>query len=130
MLGAREFLAPGASRKAGKARAARRDLTSSLSFLCAVGPKRGAIWGLEMSGTKIDPGAARARAAAKRNDGLIERAAKRADWAGAALESAAGDLDGAHGTEGHALTGLAEVVLDEAARVSHLAEDIGSQKES
>jgi hypothetical protein len=81
-----------------------------------------------MSGTKIDRGAARTKAAAKQNDGLIERAAKRADWAGAALESAAGDLDGAHGTEGHALTGLAEVVLDEAARVSHLAEDIGSQR--
>jgi hypothetical protein len=81
-----------------------------------------------MSGTKIDRRAARTRAAAKRNDGLIERAAKRADWAGAALESAAGDLDGAHGPEGNALTGLAEVVLDEAGRVSHLAEDIGSQR--
>jgi hypothetical protein len=83
---------------------------------------------MAMSDTKIDRRAARDIAAARRNDGLIERAAKRADWAGAALESAAGDLDGACGTEGNALTGLAEVVLDEAARVSHLAEDIGSQR--
>jgi hypothetical protein len=81
-----------------------------------------------MSNTKGDRRAARTRAAAKRNDGLIERAAKHADWAGAALESAAGDLDGAHGREGNALTGLAEVVQDEAERVSHLAEDIKSQR--
>jgi hypothetical protein len=61
-----------------------------------------------------------------RDSELIKRAAKRTDWAGAALESAAGDLDEAHGVEGNALTGLTEVVLDEAARVSHLAEDIES----
>jgi hypothetical protein len=83
---------------------------------------------MAMPDTRSDRRAARDRAAAKRNDGLIERAAKRADWAGAALESAAGDLDGVYGTEGNALTGLAEVVLDEAARVFHLAEDIGSQR--
>jgi hypothetical protein len=83
---------------------------------------------MAMPDTKIERRAAREIAAARRNDRLIERAAKRADLAGAALESAAGDLDGAYGTEGNALAGLAELVLDEAARVSHLAEDIGSQR--
>ena len=81
-----------------------------------------------MTNTENGSRAARTSAAAKRNDGLIERAAKRADLAGTALESAAGELDGAHGPEGTALTGLAEVVLEEAHRVSHLAEDIASQK--
>lgn len=81
-----------------------------------------------MSGTKSHRHAVLARAAADRNSELIERAAKRADWAGSALESAAGDLDGTHGTEGNALTGLTEVVLEEAARVSRLAEDIESQR--
>ena len=81
-----------------------------------------------MSGTKIDGRATRASAAIRRDDLLIARAAKRTDWAGAALESAAGDLDDAHGSEGDALTGLTEVVLEEAGRISHLAEDIESHR--
>jgi hypothetical protein len=36
--------------------------------------------------------------------------------------------DNAHGVEGKPLTNLAEVVKDEATRVSHLAEDIESHK--
>jgi hypothetical protein len=81
-----------------------------------------------MSATKIGRRATQASAAASRNDELIARAAKCADLAGTALESAAADLDGAHDSAGDPLTGLAEVVLDEAARVSHLAEDIESQR--
>jgi hypothetical protein len=80
-----------------------------------------------MSGT-TDHRAGGAGPATSRDDELLTRAAKRTDWAGAALESAAGDLDEAHGAEGNALPGLVEVVLDEAARVSHLAEDIDSHK--
>jgi hypothetical protein len=70
----------------------------------------------------------RADAATETDDELISRAAKRADWASAALESAADDLDDAHGDQGKSLTGLVEVVQDEAARVSHLAEDIESHR--
>jgi hypothetical protein len=81
-----------------------------------------------MSGGKIDRRAAQEDAAAKKDDELITRAAKRTDWAGTALESAAGDLDDVHGVEGRALTDLAEVVQDEATRVSHLAEDIKSHR--
>jgi len=65
---------------------------------------------------------------AKRSDESIRRAAKRAGWAGTALESAARDLDGACGTDGNALSGLAEVVQDEATRVSGLAEEIESRR--
>ena len=79
-----------------------------------------------MSGTRTGRRTPRIDAAAIRDSELITRAAKRTDWAGAALESAAGELDEAHGVEGNALTGLTEVVLDEAARVSRLAEDIES----
>jgi len=79
-----------------------------------------------MSGTRTGRRTPRIDAAAIRDGELITRAAKRTDWAGAALESAAGELDEAHGVEGNALTGLTEVVLDEAARVAHLAEDIES----
>jgi hypothetical protein len=81
-----------------------------------------------MSGTTLDRRAVRAGAAANRNDELIARAAKRANCAGAALEGAAADMEGAYDSEGAPLTGLAEVVLDEAARVFHLAEDIESQR--
>jgi len=81
-----------------------------------------------MSGSKIDRRAAQEDAAAKQDDELITRAAKRTDWAGTALESAAGDLDDAHGVEGKPLTDLAEVVQDEATRMSHLAEDIESHR--
>jgi hypothetical protein len=82
-----------------------------------------------MSGSKIDRRAARDDADAKKDDELITRAAKRTDWAGAALESAAGDLDDAPGDKRDALAGLAELVLDEAAVVSRLAEDIDSRKD-
>jgi len=65
--------------------------------------------------------------AAARHDGeLITRASRRADWAGTVLRTAAEDLCEAHGDDGNPLTGLAEVVLEEAARVSHLAKDIES----
>src|SRR5690242_12858604 len=63
----------------------------------------------------------------RKSDELIGRAAKRAGWAGTALESAARDLDGACGADGNALSGLAEVVQDEATRVSNLAEEIESR---
>jgi hypothetical protein len=81
-----------------------------------------------MSDTTSDDLTARASAARRRDDVLITRAAKRADWAGAALECAAGDLHDAHNSEGNPLTGLTEVVLEEAARVAHLAEDIESHR--
>lgn len=80
-----------------------------------------------MSGTKIDRRVAQTGARADRNDELIARAARRADWAGAALVSAAEDLGGARSCEGNPLTGVSEVVMDEAARVRRLAEDIASQ---
>jgi hypothetical protein len=80
-----------------------------------------------MSGTKIDRRVAQAGGRADRNDELIARAARRADWAGAALVSAAKDLGGARSCEGTPLTGVSEVVMDEAARVCRLAEDIASQ---
>jgi hypothetical protein len=65
--------------------------------------------------------------AAKRSDERIGRAAQRAGWAGTALESAARDLDSACGADGNALSGLAEVVQDQATRVSNLAEEIESR---
>ena len=77
-----------------------------------------------MSGTKIDQRSKRVLAVVRRDDALIARAAKRVDWAGAALRTAARDLSDAHGDDGNPLTGLAEVILDQAARASSLAEDI------
>jgi hypothetical protein len=77
-----------------------------------------------MSGTEID----RVDAVARKDDALIARAAKRTDLAGTALASAAGDLDIAHGRDGNLLTGLAEVILDEAGRISHLVGDIESHR--
>jgi hypothetical protein len=77
-----------------------------------------------MSGTEID----RTNASARKDDELIARAAKRTDLAGTALASAAGDLDIAHGRDGNLLTGLAEVILDEAGRISHLVNDIESHR--
>jgi hypothetical protein len=62
--------------------------------------------------------------AATRNEALIGRAAQRAGWAGIALERAAGDLDGAWGADGNGLSGLAEIVHEEAARASKLAREI------
>ncbi len=64
---------------------------------------------------------------ARRSNELIGRAAKHARWAGAALDSAARDLDGTWGADGNALSGLVEVVQDEATRVSSLAEEIRSR---
>jgi len=66
-------------------------------------------------------------AAAKRDDELVERAAKRTDWAGEALEHAADDLDDV-GADETKLTALAETVQEEAEHVSRLAKDIESQR--
>jgi hypothetical protein len=77
-----------------------------------------------VSGTEIDQRSKRVRAVARRDDELIARAAKRADWAGAALRTAARDVGDAHGDDGNPLTGLAELVLEQAGRISSLAEDI------
>lgn len=79
-----------------------------------------------MSGTKLVGRVGVKDAAWKRNDALIGRAARRADWAVSALEGAAGDLTRAHGPEGNSLTGIAEIVQDQAVRLSSLAEDIES----
>lgn len=76
--------------------------------------------------TTLDPRAARNNSAERSNE-LIGRAAKHAGWAGAALESAARDLDGTWGADGNALSGLVEVVQDQATRVASLAEEIGSR---
>jgi len=76
------------------------------------------------SGTEIDRRSERVIAVERRDDALIARAAKRADWAGTALRTAAEDLSDAHSHDGNPLTGLAEVVLEHAARASSLAEDI------
>jgi hypothetical protein len=65
-------------------------------------------------------------AAAERDNQLVERAAKRADWAGEALEHAADDLEDV-GAEQSRLSGLAEAVQEEAEHVSRLAKDIESQ---
>jgi hypothetical protein len=81
-----------------------------------------------MPGTEIDRPTEQGNAAARKDDALIARAAKRADLAGTALASAAVDLDNAHGRDGNALAGLAEVILDEAGRVSHLVQDIESHR--
>jgi hypothetical protein len=67
-------------------------------------------------------------AAAIRNDRLISRAAKRTDLAGTALAGAAEDLASACGRDGNALTGLAEVLLHDAGRLSQLADDIESHR--
>jgi hypothetical protein len=65
---------------------------------------------------------------AERDDKLVSRAAKRADWAGSALEGAADDLTDVGDDDTDSLTGLAEVVQDEAEKVSRLAKDIESQR--
>jgi hypothetical protein len=66
-------------------------------------------------------------AAARRDNELVERAAKRADWAGNALEHAADDLEDV-GADESGLTALAETVQEEAEHVSRLAKDIESQR--
>jgi hypothetical protein len=66
-------------------------------------------------------------AAAKKDDELVSRAAKRTDWAGNALEGAAEDLDDVS-EDDSTLTGLAESVQDEATKVARLAKDIERQR--
>jgi len=80
-----------------------------------------------MSGTEIDC-PTQGNAAAMKDDALIARAARRTDLAGTALAGAAADLGNAHSRDGNALTGLAELIWDEAERVSHLVEDIESHR--
>jgi hypothetical protein len=63
----------------------------------------------------------------QRDDALVARAAKRADWAGDALEQAADDLENV-GDDASSLSGLAETVQDEAEHVARLAKDIESQR--
>ena len=79
-----------------------------------------------MPPTAVDGRVGRSNSA-KRSNQLIGRAAKRAAWAGTALESAARDLDGTWGADGNALSGLAEVVQDASIRVTNLAEEIESR---
>jgi hypothetical protein len=62
------------------------------------------------------------------NDEWIDRAAKRADWAGRALERAAEDLREAGARDG-GFDGLTEMVLEQAGHVSRLAEDIESRRD-
>lgn len=80
-----------------------------------------------MTGTKINRGRSAMDA---RNDDLIVHAAKLAAWAGDALTTAAGDLNDAHGCDRKPLTGLTQVVTEQAARVSSLADDIDSHRDS
>jgi hypothetical protein len=83
-----------------------------------------------MSGTKVEP----TRDLAVRGNRMtvdgerLDRAAKRADWAGRALEHAAEDLREA-GAEDGGFEGLTEMALDHAGRVSRLAKDIESRKD-
>jgi hypothetical protein len=84
---------------------------------------------MPMPSTEIDR-RVRVNAAARKDHVLIARAAKRMKLAGTALASAAWDLDNAHDRHGNALTALAEVVRDEAGRLSHLVEDIASHKDA
>src|ERR1700730_13160983 len=83
-----------------------------------------------MPSIEIDHRVRRANAAARKDHVLIGRAAKRTKLAGTALASAAWDLDSAHARHGNALTGLAEVVRDEAGRVSRLVKDIESHRDA
>jgi hypothetical protein len=65
-------------------------------------------------------------AATRRNDRRLAHAASLTGLAATALENAAGDLSGAHGEERRPLTGLRQIVVEEAARISRLAADIES----
>jgi hypothetical protein len=96
----------------------------SLPRICcatSIGESEGSV---EMPRNKID--GETEDAAAKRDDELVSRAAKRTDWAGSALEGAAEDLDDV-GEDDSTLTGLTESVQDEATRVARLAKDIERQ---
>jgi hypothetical protein len=84
---------------------------------------------MPMPRTEIDR-RVRVDAAARKDHVLIARAAKRAKLAGTALASAAWDLDDAHDRHGNALTGLAEVVREEARLLSRLVEDIESHRDA
>jgi hypothetical protein len=64
--------------------------------------------------------------ASRRNDKQIAHAASLAGLAATALKNAAGDLSVSFGEERRPLTDLAQIVRDEAARVSRLAADIES----
>ncbi len=77
-----------------------------------------------VSGTEIDQRSRRVLAMVRRDEELIARAAQRAGWAAAALRTAARDLGDAHGDDGNLLTGLAEIVVEQAVRASSLAKDI------
>ncbi|HEV2980255.1 MAG TPA: hypothetical protein VGX51_02385 [Solirubrobacteraceae bacterium] len=81
-----------------------------------------------MPSTEIDRRVSPVSAAVRRNDELIARASKRTDLAGTALVHAAEDLGSACGRDGNALTGLAEVLLNDAGRLSQLVEDIESHR--
>ena len=81
-----------------------------------------------MPSTKIERRFQRANALARENDQLIGRAAWRTEVGEAVLVSAAGDLERAHGRDGNALAGLAEVLRNEAVYVSHLVGDIESHR--
>ena len=65
-------------------------------------------------------------AASRRNDKRLAHAASLTGLAATALENAAGDLSSAHGEERRPLTDLTEIVREEAARISKLADDIES----
>jgi hypothetical protein len=102
----------------------------SLFFLRVARVSEGGEKGLAMSGTKVEP----SRDLLLRGNRItidgarIDRAAKRADWAGRALEYAAEDLqEGSAGDGG--FEGLTELVLDQAGRALRLAEDIESRKD-
>ena len=60
-------------------------------------------------------------------DELIDRAARRTAWAGSALAGAAADLRNA-GVGREDLTGLTEVVRDQADVLARLADDIDNRK--
>lgn len=64
--------------------------------------------------------------ASRRNDKRIAHAASLAALSATALKNAAGDLSVAFGEERRPLTDLAQIVREEAARVSRLAADIES----
>src|SRR5947209_9643496 len=108
----------------GRGQPARISFVSLLLVRCPVS-RGGREEGLAMASTTLHRRAGRSNSVRK-SDELIGRAAERAGWAGTALECAAKDLDGACGTDGNALSGLAEVVQDAATRVSNLAEEIRS----
>jgi hypothetical protein len=128
MLHVREFQLDRGIRTDWKRGQPARDSFVSLHLVRCPHLKRGARRELAMPSAEIERRVRAVDAAVRRNDGLIERAAKRTDLAGTALVGAAGDLGSARGRDGNALTGLAEVLLHDAQRLSQLAQDIESHK--